>query len=32
MDKQPNPWQELVRGTIRDLINQGNSSQRKKKE
>ncbi len=32
MAKQPNPWQKLVRGTIRDLINEGNNSQSKKKK
>ena len=32
MVKQPNPWQKLVRGTIRDLINEGNNSQPKKKK
>ena len=29
MGKQPNPWQKLVRGAIRDLINDANKSQSK---
>ena len=32
MGKQPNPWQKLVRGTIRDLINEVNNSQPKKRK
>ncbi|MEM9276354.1 MAG: hypothetical protein AAGA80_25890 [Cyanobacteria bacterium P01_F01_bin.143] len=29
MGKKPNPWQKLVRGAIRDLINDVNSPQPK---
>ena len=32
MDKQPHPWQKLVRGAIRELINEANSSKPKKKK
>lgn len=32
MGKKPNPWQKLVRGAIRELINDINSSQPKKKK
>ena len=32
MSKKPNPWQKLVRGNIRNLINEVNNSQPKKKK
>lgn len=31
MAKKPNPWQKLVRGTIREIINEANNYQPKKK-